>query len=105
MAAYALEELEGTGEILRALTGHTPVGVFVSVVLASLAPFSCVLTGSACASGKEKPSHVLSAMGISPALAARVLRFSSGWETTQDEWQRLLDGVVEAWGALKGAGT
>ena len=30
MAAYALEELEATGEILRALTGHTPVGIFVS---------------------------------------------------------------------------
>jgi PAS domain S-box-containing protein len=30
MTAYALEELEASGEILRALTGHTPVGIFVS---------------------------------------------------------------------------
>ena len=30
MAVYALEELEASGEILRALTGHTPVGIFVS---------------------------------------------------------------------------
>src|SRR5439155_25100621 len=41
-----------------------------------------VSTGSACASGREEPSHVLAAMGFSPSHAARVLRFSSGWETT-----------------------
>jgi cysteine desulfurase len=52
-----------------------------------------VSTGSACASGKEQPSHVLAAMGFSSAEAGRVLRFSSGWETTEPDWQSLLDGV------------
>ncbi|HEY6166477.1 MAG TPA: cysteine desulfurase family protein, partial [Verrucomicrobiae bacterium] len=47
-----------------------------------------VSTGSACSSGKEAPSHVLSAMGFSAAVAGRVLRFSSGWETTRDDWWR-----------------
>lgn len=55
-----------------------------------------VSTGSACASGKEKSSYVLSAMGVSPEEAARVLRFSSGWETTQDDWSRLLGAVQRA---------
>lgn len=55
-----------------------------------------VSTGSACASGKEKPSHVLTAMGIAPADAGRALRFSSGWETTAADWQKLLEGAKAA---------
>jgi cysteine desulfurase len=49
-----------------------------------------VSTGSACSSGKEEPSHVLAAMGYSPRQAGRVLRFSGGWETTEDDWSALL---------------
>ena len=49
-----------------------------------------VSTGSACSSGKEEPSHVIAAMGYSPAQAARVLRFSSGWETAETDWTALL---------------
>ena len=52
-----------------------------------------VSTGSACSSGKEQPSHVIAAMGYSPPEAARVLRFSSGWETTKDDWSALLSGL------------
>ena len=52
-----------------------------------------VSTGSACASGQEEPSHVLAAMGRSPAEAGRVLRFSSGWETTEADWQALLEAL------------
>ena len=55
-----------------------------------------VSTGSACASGKEKPSHVLTAMGVRLEDAARALRFSAGWGTTQDDWHALLGGVKAA---------
>lgn len=55
-----------------------------------------VSTGSACASGKEQPSHVLTAMGFTPAQAGRVLRFTSGWETNAEDWRTLLAGVVQA---------
>ena len=55
-----------------------------------------VSTGSACASGKEKPSHVLTAMGVPPEEAARVLRFSAGWGTTREDWHALLEGVKSA---------
>lgn len=52
-----------------------------------------VSTGSACASGKEEPSHVLAAMGRTPTEASRALRFSGGWETTREDWQALLEGL------------
>ena len=42
-----------------------------------------VSAGSACASGKMKPSHVLEAMGIDSSLATRALRVSLGWTTTR----------------------
>ncbi len=51
-------------------------------------------TGSACASGREEASHVLTAMGHSAAEAGRVLRFSSGWETTEADWMALLDALA-----------
>ena len=59
-----------------------------------------VSTGSACASGKESPSHVLLAMGCSPSEAGRVLRFSSGWETTREQWNELLDALVRVYAEL-----
>ena len=55
-----------------------------------------VSTGSACASGKEKPSHVLTAMGVPADEAGRALRFSSGWETEEKDWEELLRGLQEA---------
>ncbi|MBT5845513.1 MAG: cysteine desulfurase [Verrucomicrobiales bacterium] len=54
-----------------------------------------VSTGSACASGKEAPSHVLTAMSLAADETDRVVRFSSGWETTADDWQALAKGVAE----------
>jgi cysteine desulfurase len=55
-----------------------------------------VSTGSACASGKEETSHVLAAMNVSIDAASRALRFSSGWETTAEDWKSLLDGLRRA---------
>jgi cysteine desulfurase len=44
-----------------------------------------VSSGSACSSGKVKPSHVLEAMGVDPALAQGALRVSLGWNTTRED--------------------
>jgi len=61
-----------------------------------------VSTGSACSSGKEEPSHVIAAMGYPPREAGRVLRFSSGWETTEDHWDALLEGLQKVHRWMKG---
>ena len=55
-----------------------------------------VSTGSACASGKEQTSHVVAAMGFNAGEASRVLRFSSGWETTGNDWSALHDSLARA---------
>jgi len=60
-----------------------------------------VSTGSACASGREEPSHVLAAMGYAPDEAGRVLRFSSGWETTEEDWTSLLQGLLRVHAGVK----
>lgn len=54
-----------------------------------------VSTGSACASGQEKPSHVLTAIGHGAAEAGRMLRFSSGFETTAADWTALKSGILQ----------
>jgi len=51
----------------------------------------CVSSGSACSSGSVKPSHVLEAMGIAPALATCALRVSLGVTTTQADIDSFID--------------
>ncbi len=53
-----------------------------------------VSTGSACASGSEQPSPVLTAMGLTAADASRAVRFSAGWETPVTAWDDLLAAIV-----------
>jgi cysteine desulfurase len=53
-----------------------------------------VSTGSACASGQEEPSHVLTAIGYSPAQITRAIRFSSGWETSETDWTSLFTTIA-----------
>lgn len=55
-----------------------------------------VSAGSACSSGKVGRSHVLSAIGMSDALAQSALRFSMGWGSTQCDVTRFL----EVWGEV-----
>lgn len=54
-----------------------------------------VSTGSACSAGKGNPSAVMAAMGLDYEEMGRVLRISSGPETTESEWMALADALVE----------
>jgi cysteine desulfurase len=61
----------------------------------------CVSGGSSCASGALEPSDVLSAMGVSPGLAAGAVRFTLGYDTTDDDVDRALAVVPAAVAALR----
>ena len=62
-----------------------------------------VSTGSACATGREGPSHVLAAMGLAPDEARRVIRVSAGWETTPADWDGLAAALAAAAAELRAA--
>ncbi len=55
-----------------------------------------VSAGSACASGKVKASHVLSAMGVDAEIATRMLRVSLGWTTTRRDIESFADAFARA---------
>lgn len=48
-------------------------------------------TGSACASGSNEPSHVLSAMCVDPVDAQGAIRFSLGYQNTEEEIDYVLE--------------
>ncbi|MDZ4401839.1 cysteine desulfurase family protein [Prosthecobacter sp.] len=48
-----------------------------------------ISTGSACSSGKEGSSVVVTALGANADELKRVVRISGGWETTKEDWQAL----------------
>ncbi|RRD47908.1 cysteine desulfurase family protein [Tessaracoccus sp. OH4464_COT-324] len=52
--------------------------------------------GSACRAGVHQPSEVLLAMGATAAEAASCLRFSFGWNTTEEEVERLCSQIGPA---------
>ncbi len=53
----------------------------------------CASSGSACTTGSLEPSHVLVAMGCSPARARGSLRFSLGRYNSADDIRRVLDSM------------
>ncbi len=58
-----------------------------------------VSSGAACSSGRVQPSHVLAAMGVSPAVASGAVRVSLGWATAEADIDRFLG----AWRKLASA--
>ncbi len=70
--------------------------LFIRLDMANMA----VSNGSACSSGSQAPSHVLTAMGLKDSLAQASLRISLGLETTQseidlfcDELERIINSI------------
>ena len=60
-----------------------------------------VSTGAACSSGAIEPSHVLTAMGLSPERARGSLRFSLGKQTTPDDVEFALDLIPQTVARLR----
>ena len=61
----------------------------------------CASAGSACASSRHAPSHVLLAMGFEPRDASASLRLSLSRDTTAEDVSRAISAVVEAVTALR----
>ncbi|WP_292227530.1 cysteine desulfurase family protein [Brevundimonas sp.] len=59
-----------------------------------------VSAGSACSSGKVKPSKTISAMGLN-ILATGGVRVSGGWGTSEGDWVRFADAWVAAYNKHK----
>jgi cysteine desulfurase len=62
----------------------------------------CASSGSACSAGSLEPSHVLRAMGVSPAEANALVRLSLGRDSTEAEVERVLAVLPDVLGRLRG---
>lgn len=71
-------------------------GVDAEELLAALADSVAASPGAACHCGQRTPSHVLTAMGVAPPLAAATVRFSVGRFTTPREVETAASRVLEA---------
>jgi cysteine desulfurase len=71
------------------------VGGEALLIALDLKGVSCS-TGSACSSGAVEPSHVLTAIGLTPAEARSSLRFSLGRHTTRQEIDAVLLAIPQA---------
>jgi cysteine desulfurase len=80
---------------LFALSGVRAETALISLDLKGVA----VSSGSACSSGKVGTSHVLAAMGVAPELARGAIRVSTGYSTTLED----IDCLLEAWRLCLGA--
>ena len=70
-------------------------GFSAADLLSALQPKLAASTGAACTSGITEPSHVLSAVGLTPADADASIRFSFGRFTTDDEVTAAVNAVAE----------
>jgi cysteine desulfurase len=70
-------------------------GADAEAVMASLRRVACS-AGSACHAGSQAPSHVLTAMGLSPREAHESLRFSLSRDTTKQEIHDATEDIVSA---------
>lgn len=63
-----------------------------------------ISTGSACSSGKEGSSVVVTALGANADELRRVVRISGGWDTTAEDWQALASAFGEVFDELERGG-
>ncbi len=63
----------------------------------------CASSGSACTTGSVAPSHVLTAMGLSPAEARSTIRFSLDYETSEADVAYLMSHLPRVVAELRAA--
>jgi cysteine desulfurase len=93
-----LEHIYVNGHLERRVAGNLNVSFgFIAgeALLLAVVDEVAVSSGAACSAADAEPSHVLLALGLSPALAASAIRFSIGRFTTAEEIDHVI-GVVRA---------
>jgi cysteine desulfurase len=93
----AAPELQVHGATAQRVAGVSCFGVEglpseTQIMGLDLAGFA-VSAGSACSSGKVKPSRVLTAMGLSDSAARSAIRASFGWASRPEDF----DALADAW--------
>ncbi len=86
----AVERLPNT--LFMAVEGWDSPQQLITLDLAGV----MISAGSACSSGKTKPSKTITAMGLDH-LATGAVRVSGGWGTTEANWAKFADAWVAAW--------
>jgi len=74
------------GHLSLTLEGLEAVGILMGLDLEGI----CASSGSACASGATEPSHVLRAMGVPLSRCYGALRFSLGYQNTEEDVDRVI---------------
>ena len=65
-------------------------------------PELCASTGSACHSGSDNLSPTLTAIGLTPKVAAGTIRLSVGWYTSEGDVDRAANLLLAAWEGVEG---
>jgi len=83
-----------------ALSGAPAATLLIALDLEGFA----LSSGSACSSGKVRPSHVLAAMGVAPDLAQGALRVSMGRDTQAQDVEAFADAFTRVAGRINRRG-
>ena len=87
------------GDQLQRLPSNVSIrfqGIEAEAVLTNLNNLRvCASTGSACSTKKLEPSHVLSAIGLTPQESKGTIRFSLGRKTTNEEIDKVINVMPE----------
>jgi len=103
----SLSGVETHGDLARRLPGNLNVsieGVRTDALLPAL-PDVALSTGSACASARGEPSHVLRALGLPPERVASALRFGLGRGNDAAQIDAAVARIAEEVAALRGRAT
>jgi cysteine desulfurase len=95
--AAGLEDIQRNGHPERRLPGNLNVsfaGVAADRLLPAL-PDVALSTGSACASGRAEPSHVLAALGLPKSRIGSAIRFGIGRGNSMEEIERVAARLIE----------
>lgn len=95
----SIKDIKLNGSIQNRLPGNANFsfkGVEGEALLLNLdAKGICASSGSACSSGSQNPSHVLTAIGLTPEQAFSALRTTFGDENTKEDIDYLVDNLKE----------